>query len=63
MSRNDRSDSLSVRQDDDPRRDLKALQQEAEQELLRAEATRSGGVDHQSERDRAGVPAARGEEE
>lgn len=54
MPRNDISDSLSVRQDDDPRKPLKALQEEAEQELLEAERTDTGGVEHQSARDRAG---------
>jgi hypothetical protein len=37
MPRNDRSDSLSVRSDDDPRRPMRELQNEVEQELLDAE--------------------------
>ncbi len=48
MPRNDRSDSLSVRSDDDPRRQLKALEQETELELGASEARDTGGVEHQS---------------
>jgi hypothetical protein len=47
MPRNDRSDALSVRGDDDPRKPVKALEQEAEIELGRSQATDSGGVEHQ----------------
>ena len=54
MPRNDRSDSLSVRGEDDPRRPLKALQQEAERELGWSQAHDTGGVEHQSQGDRDG---------
>ena len=50
MPRNDRSDSLSVRAEDDPddtRRIMKAMQQETEQQLGRSEANDTGGVEHQ----------------
>lgn len=55
MPRNDRSDSLSVRADDDPRNPLKALEQETELELGRSEANDTGGVEHQSSADRGGA--------
>jgi hypothetical protein len=60
MPRNDRSDSLSVRGEDDPRRPLKALEQETERELGWAEAHDTGGVEHQAQRERDGrAPVAR----
>ncbi len=55
MPRNDRSDSLSVRGEDDPRRPLKGMQQETELELGQAEAGQTGGVEHQSLGDREGI--------
>lgn len=59
MPRNDRSDSLSVREQDDPRRLMKGMQQETELELGRAEATQSGGAEHQGAAERRGTaPAA-----
>jgi hypothetical protein len=45
MPRNDRSDSLSVRSDDDPRRPMRGMQNEVEQELLHAEQD-SRAADH-----------------
>lgn len=54
MPRNDRSDSLSVRGEDDPRRPVKALAQETELELGWSETRDSGGVEHQSQEDREG---------
>ncbi len=48
MPRNDRSDSLSVRGQDDPRQPLRKLEQEAELELGRSEAGDTGGVEHRS---------------
>jgi BON domain len=48
MPRNDVSDSKTVRAPDDPRTPLKALQQETELELGRAEAGDTGGVEHQT---------------
>jgi hypothetical protein len=63
MPRNDISDSLSVRHEDDPRKPVEALQQETEQELISAERRQTGGVEHQSAADLEGVPAARREEE
>ncbi len=59
MPRNDRSDSLSVREEQDPRRTMKGMQQETERELGRSEANDTGGVEHQSREDREGI--ARGE--
>ncbi len=59
MPRNDRSDSLSVRGDDDPRRVMKGMQQEAEVELGWSEARDTGGVEHQGPADRAGVDRER----
>jgi hypothetical protein len=52
MPRNDRSDSLSVRGDDDPRRELKKMEQEAELELGASEARNTGGVEHQTREER-----------
>ncbi len=54
MPRNDRSDSLSVRGEDDPRRPVKTLEQEAEREPGWSEARDTGGVEHQSRGDREG---------
>lgn len=54
MPRNDQSDSLSVRGEDDPRRPVKALQQEAERELGWSETHDTGGVEHQTSQDREG---------
>lgn len=59
MPRNDISDSLSIRSDDDPRKPLERLQQETEQELITAERRASGGVEHQSREEREGVAARR----
>ncbi len=59
MPRNDRSDSLSIRGEDDPRRPLKALEQEAELELGSEEAHQTGGPEHMSDLDREGVPRER----
>ncbi len=59
MPRNDRSDSLSVRGDDDPRRTLKGMQQEVELELGSSEASDTGGVEHQDPAAREGL--SRGE--
>jgi hypothetical protein len=59
MPRNDRSDSLSVRSDDDPRRPLKAMQQEAELEFGWSETHDTGGVEHQSSAERDGETPAR----
>ncbi len=59
MPRNDASDSKSVRSPDDPRRSVKALQQETELALGASEAHDTGGVEHQSREDREGIPAAR----
>ena len=56
MPRNDRSDSLSVRGGDDPRRPVKALNQEAELEHAWSQAHDTGGVEHQGEKDRRGEP-------
>lgn len=61
MPRNDASDSKSVRSPDDPRRSLKALQQETEREFGASEAHDTGGVEHQSRSDREGTPARRRE--
>jgi hypothetical protein len=61
MPRNDRSDSLSVRGDDDPRRPLKAMQQEAELEFGWSQSHDSGGVEHQGQDDRAGRAPERSE--
>jgi hypothetical protein len=58
MPRNDRSDSLSVRGGDDPRRPMKALEQETEMELARSEARDSGGVEHQTREEREGKTPA-----
>ncbi len=55
MPRNDRSDSLSVREEQDPRRTMKGMQQETELELGRSEAGDTGGVEHQSRADREGI--------
>ncbi len=55
MPRNDRSDSLSVRAEEDPRRTMKGMQQEVELELGSSEAGDTGGVEHQSRADREGV--------
>ena len=55
MPRNDRSDSLSIRGQDDPRRPLRAMQQETERELGWSEAGDTGGVEHQSPADREGT--------
>lgn len=55
MPRNDRSDSLSVRAQDDPRRVMKGMQQEVERELGASEGTDTGGVEHQDRRDREGI--------
>lgn len=55
MPRNDQSDSLSVRGADDPRRIMKGMQQETELELGSSEARDTGGVEHQSAEDRAGI--------
>jgi hypothetical protein len=54
MPRNDRSDSLSVRGQDDPRRPVKALAQDAERELGWSQAHDTGGVEHQSPDEREG---------
>ncbi len=59
MPRNDRSDSLSVRGEDDPRRIMKGMQQEVELELGSSEAGDTGGVEHQSAEDRGGVSRQR----
>ncbi len=56
MPRNDLSDSLSVRGEDDPRRPVKALEQETELELGSSEAKDTGGVEHRSERDPPAAP-------
>jgi hypothetical protein len=58
MPRNDRS--LSVRAPDDPRKLLRALEQEAERERGRSEASDTGGVEHQSRADREGAARGRG---
>ncbi len=63
MPRNDRSDSLSVRGDDDPRRTMKGMEQETELELGSSEAGDTGGVEHQSRADRAGIGRERRPEE
>ncbi len=57
MPRNDLSDSLSVRGEDDPRRPVKALEQETELELGSSEAKDTGGAEHRSERDPPAPPA------
>jgi hypothetical protein len=57
MPRNDRSDSLSVRGEDDPRNPLKAMQQETELELGWSESHDTGGVEHQSAAEREGAGA------
>ena len=54
MPRNDRSDSLSVREEEDPRGLMKGMQQEVERELGRSEGTDSSGVEHQSRAEREG---------
>lgn len=67
MPRNDVSDSKTVRAPDDPRTPLKALQQETELELGRAEAGDTGGVEHQPPAEAAapatGSPARQGGED
>jgi hypothetical protein len=57
MPRNDRSDSLSVRGDDDPRNPWKAMQQETELELGWSESHDTGGVEHRSAAEREGAGA------
>ncbi|HEX8908317.1 MAG TPA: BON domain-containing protein [Anaeromyxobacteraceae bacterium] len=61
------SDSKTVRAPDDPRTPLKALQQETELELGRAEAGDTGGVEHQTPAEAAaqatGSSARRGDED
>ena len=64
MPRNDRSDSLSVRGDDDPRNPMKAMEQESEMELLQVERDHRGGPAHATQEDRDGLPSdRRGDEE
>ncbi|GEJ59130.1 hypothetical protein [Anaeromyxobacter diazotrophicus] len=58
MPRNDRSDALSVRGEDDPRNPLKALEQETELELGRSEANDTGGAEHRG----PGAGEGRGDE-
>jgi hypothetical protein len=61
MPDDNRSDLYSVPGGGDPRRPVRALQQEAEAELAQSEAHDTGGVEHQTRDDREGKvpPGAR----